>query len=135
MPKGKRYILVEVDVNVLEDEAERGQQPNNLTSDSQYCFDSMCAEFERYGYADGTHVYGVQVVHPHNINDVAVHALHFGACEREISGLGRPCDRPDLCHDSDNKTLAEQLGAAVCPKPQALSKWDGTAHDAAGEVL
>ncbi len=113
MPKGKRYILVEVDVNVLNDESECGQQPNNLSADSEHCLDSMCADFAQYGYADGTHVYGVQKLHPHNVQPEALSALHFSACKKEIGGLGRECDKPNLHHDSDNLSLRQQLGAPV----------------------
>lgn len=112
MPKGKRYILVEVDVNVVTAE-ENGGIPNNLTDDSQHCLDSMQADFEQYGYADGTHVYGVTLLHVSHLDELVLTSLHLQSCAKEIGALGKPCDRPDFHHDSDNLTTKQQLDAPM----------------------
>lgn len=94
MPKGKRYILVEVDVDV----AVEGLLGDKLTDDSQQSFDSILAELERLSYADGTRVYGAIKLSEYSVQPEAITTLHQLACERSIGALGKECDRPGLEH-------------------------------------
>jgi hypothetical protein len=113
MPKGKRYILVEVDVE--EQYGDVSNYPNRkLTDDSQRSFDSILAELERLSYADGTRVYGAIRVHEHNFPPETLQCLHETACKVSIGGLGKECDRPSMHHAQVQKhQYTTPLGAPV----------------------
>jgi hypothetical protein len=101
MSKGKRYILVEVDVEECDGPYSTKGSPGlkgQLSSDSQQSFDSILAELERLSYADGTRVYSAMRVHEHTQQVETLQCLHELACEKGPAPhyASKECDRPSL---------------------------------------
>lgn len=117
MSKGKRYILVEVDVEEYTDTLAKTTVPMvRLTNDSQQSFDSILAELERLSFADGTRVYSAMRVHENNFPPETLQVLHELACEKGPAPhyASKECDRPNLHHSTPPVCHKADCNHAVC---------------------